>query len=142
MEGAFGMHRRERRPYVNLTSLIDVLFMLLIFFMLSSTFKNALGVDIVLPHADTAANQEGNPREIIVDAAGGLFFGTRKLSPEELKTELAAIVQAEPNAPLLLRADKHADFQDVLTVIDIARAVGGAQLIIPTSPDTEQTGPS
>lgn len=132
MEGAFGMHRRERRPYINLTSLIDILFMLLIFFMLSSTFKNYLGVDISLPRAETASDQKIPPHEIAVDAAGSIYFGAQKVSPAELKPLLAELIKTEPHAPLLLRADKHADFQDVLAVIDTVRGVGGAQLIIPT----------
>ena len=140
MPSVFGMQRRERRPYVNLTSLIDILFMLLIFFMLSSTFKNYMGVDIALPESSTATSQQQSTHEISIDAAGAIFFAAQQVTPQELKGKLQELAKREPKAPLLLRADKHADFQDVLTVIDITRESGGGQLIIPALPKDEATG--
>ncbi len=134
MDGPFGTKRRARRPAINLTSLIDILFMLLIFFMLSSTFRNQLGIDIALPKAATSANQENTGKEIAVDASGAIFFNETPVSPMQLREKLMELLKTEPGAALVLRADKNASFQNVLTVIDITREVGGGQLVIPTLP--------
>ncbi len=138
MDGPFGTNRRVRRPAINLTSLIDILFMLLIFFMLSSTFRNQLGIDIALPKAATSANQENTGKEIAVDASGAIFFNETPVSPAQLRGKLVELLKTEPGAALVLRADKNASFQNVLTVIDITREVGGGQLVIPTLPGEAQ----
>ncbi|GEM_PF-317032 len=135
MDGPFGTKRRVRRPTINLTSLIDILFMLLIFFMLSSTFRNQLGIDISLPKAVTAANQENMGKEITVDASGAIYFNSAPVTPTQLREKLVELLKMEPEAALVLRADKNTPFQNVLNVIDITREVGGGQLVIPTLPD-------
>lgn len=135
MDGPFGTKHRVRRPTINLTSLIDILFMLLIFFMLSSTFRNQLGIDIALPKAVTAANQENMGKEITVDASGAIYFNSALVTPMQLRERLVELLKIEPEAALVLRADKNTPFQNVLNVIDITREVGGGQLVIPTLPD-------
>ena len=75
MHGPFGSWRRKRRPNINITPLIDVMFLLLIFFMVSSTFRERLGIDIALPEAQSAREQELEPHEITVGPEGELFFG-------------------------------------------------------------------
>ncbi len=131
MSSAFG-GRSRRRPSINLTSLIDVMFLLLIFFMVSSTFREHLGIDITLPHADTAEEQRLDTHEITVTAKGELYFGEQRVDEDGLKKSIVALLTADPEAVLVLRADEGADFGRVLRAIDITRNAGGARLIIPT----------
>ncbi|HIJ66360.1 MAG TPA: biopolymer transporter ExbD [Candidatus Hydrogenedentes bacterium] len=132
MSSAFNMRRRRRKPAINITSLIDVMFLLLIFFMVSSTFRHQLGIDVQLPDADTAAMQEMRSHEIVVTERGEYYFGQRKVDEEELREAIVRALEPEPTASLVLRADERADFGKVIRAIDIARDVGGTQLIIPT----------
>jgi len=136
MDGVFGMRRRLRRPTINITSLIDVMFLLLIFFMVSSTFREQIGIDITLPVAATATEQQPAQQVITVRADGAILFGPDQAvtAPEQLRHALQELLAADPETVLLLRADEAAAFQDVITVIDIARSVGGSRLIIPTEP--------
>ena len=67
MSGTFNRPKHPRRPSINITSLIDVMFLLLIFFMVSSTFREDTGVDIRLPEAETASQQPMGAHEIVVD---------------------------------------------------------------------------
>jgi biopolymer transport protein ExbD len=134
MDRAFGAPRKTRRPIINITSLIDVMFLLLIFFMISSTFREHFGIDVSLPSADTAVSQEQNTHDITVSAQGGVFFGGDVVSVVELRAALADLLEKEPEASIVLRADEKAAFQDVIKVIDTARKVGGTQLVIPTEP--------
>jgi biopolymer transport protein ExbD len=134
VEGPFGVTRHRRRPTINITSLIDVMFLLLIFFMVSSTFKQDAAIDITLPQAESATQQELTSHEITVDAEGQAYLSGQPVNEEQLRTELHAILEADPEAPLVLRADDGADFGKVLRVIDIARSLEASNLVIPTVP--------
>ena len=70
MSGPFGTNPPRRRPLINITPLIDVMFLLLIFFMVSSTFRSEFGIDVALPTAQTAAAQERGKR-VLVPATPG-----------------------------------------------------------------------
>lgn len=131
MPNAFQPHRRRRRPYINITSLIDVMFLLVIFFSVSSTFQEPYGVDITLPAAESASPQEAAPRLIHVDQKGQLYLGDERVTGQELRAALRRIVEQNPEAPIVLRADANAPFAPVLRVIDLARQAGGKNLIIP-----------
>ncbi len=137
MMGPFNMRRPRRRPAINITSLIDVMFLLLIFFMVSSTFRHQFGVEVTLPSAETAIERETTPHEIVVSEEGDYFFGDRKLTETSLREAIVALFEQEPDAVLVLRADEKADFGKALRAIDIARAVGGKQVIIPTRYDAD-----
>ena len=134
MTGPFGVTRHRRRPTINITSLIDVMFLLLIFFMVSSTFKQDSAIDITLPQAESATAQDLATYEITVDAAGRAYLAGQPVDEAQLRADLEAILRADPNAPLVLRADDGADFGKVLRVIDIARSLKAANLVIPTDP--------
>jgi len=132
MQGAFNTPRQRRRPYINVINLVDVLFLLLIFFMISSTFRQQLGIDIALPEAATSTSQETKTHEIVVSRDGDLFFGDQKVDEAGLHAAVANLMEKDPKAELVLRADEAANFGRVIRAIDIAREVGGSKLIIPT----------
>ena len=132
MSGAFNSPRHKRKPSINITPLIDVMFLLLIFFMVSSTFKEYYGVDIELPEAESAQTQEEDSHEIVVDSEGAYYFQGEAVDEEELRAALTTLIESEPGATIVLRADRNADFGPVLRVIDIADSVGGGKLVIPT----------
>jgi len=132
MSSAFNAKRRRRKPAINITSLIDVMFLLLIFFMVSSTFRHQLGIDVELPEAETAAMQEMRHREIVVTRNGDYYFGQQLVDENGLRQAIGRLLDAEPEAALILRADQRADFGSVIRAIDIAREVGGTRLVVPT----------
>lgn len=132
MSGAFNARRSRRRPIINITSLIDVMFLLLIFFMVSSTFREQYGIDVDLPEAATASQQEAEPYEIVVTSQGEYFFGQQRVDANGLREAVKTLLAEQQDARLVLRADEEADFGQVVRAIDIAREVGGRQLIIPT----------
>ena len=137
MESGFQTRRRKRRPAINITPLIDVMFLLLIFFMVSSTFREDLGIDITLPKAKTAAEQDWGQYEVVVSRAGKLFFEGRPVDEARLRGAMAEALAENPDATFVLKADEQADFGKVLRAIDIAREVGGTRLIIPARPLVE-----
>lgn len=127
--------RGRRRPTINITSLIDVMFLLLIFFMVSSTFREHLGINVTLPHAETAIEQEIEPHEITVTEKGDFFFGQQRVDEAGLEESILELLRDNPDSVFVLRADENAEFGRVVRAIDIARNAGGARLIIPTRYD-------
>lgn len=133
MNQAFGRPRRPRRPSINLASLIDVMFLLLIFFMVSSVFRNSAGIDITLPTATTSAEQEDTPHEIFIEGDGSITFGEESgVAIEDLEGRMRALLEAEPEARMALSGDEEANLKHFIAVVDTARRVGGKQLIIRT----------
>ena len=132
MSQPFGSHRRRRRPTINLTSLIDVMFLLLIFFMVSSTFRQGFGLDISLPEAETAAESEVLPSEIAIDARGNYYFSGKPVDDAGLRKAISEQLKKDPASTLILKADAAAGFGRAVHAIDIARSVGGTKLVIPT----------
>lgn len=133
MSQAFGASSKRRKPSINITSLIDVMFLLLIFFMVSSTFREeSEALDITLPRAGSAAAQSLDYFEISVIADGTLYFEGEEAGEAELRAALESLVAADPEAKVVLRADAGADFGDAIRAIDIAREAGVVNLIIPT----------
>ena len=134
MSGPFGMRQRPRRPAINITPLIDVMFLLLIFFMVSATFRQFPGIDISLPVAATAEPQEQRGHTVYVTAAGALLLDNQEVTVPGLRLALAEILERQPDARLVLEAHGRAPFEAVVTAMDIAREVGGSRLIIATEP--------
>lgn len=142
MQGAFGAPRHKRRPSINITPLIDVMFLLLIFFMVSSTFKEQLGIDITLPQAGTSESRELSVHEIVIDADGAYFFHEEQVTLQQLRERIAAVLQEEPEAQLVLRADAGANTGAFVSAIDVVKDVGGEKLVIPTTlPELGATAP-
>ncbi len=132
MSGAFNTPKHKRKPTINITSLIDVMFLLLIFFMVSSTFKEEQAIEISLPQAESSVQHEVTPHEISVDREGEIYFEQIAVGEGELREALRALLATDPDVVLVLRADKEADFGSVVRVIDIARELNAGNLQIPT----------
>ncbi|RFF31502.1 ExbD/TolR family protein [Wenzhouxiangella sediminis] len=126
----------HEEPEINLTSLIDVVFLLLIFFMVSTTFERQALLRLDLPEASTA-EAETVPEivEFIVTDDGRLFVGDQELVDARQATVQAAIAQRfrdNPEAVLVVRADGEAPHRLVVRVLDSAAAEGIRRVSIAT----------
>lgn len=128
--------RRGETPDINLAPLIDVVFLLLIFFMVSTTFDRNSQLAIELPEA-TAPPQEQNPQsiEVAIDAGGRYYVNGVEL----INTQLSSVVQALRKAaagreqvPIVITADGKSPHQSVVTVMDAARRLGFVHLTFAT----------
>ncbi len=109
------------------------MFLLLIFFMVSSVFRNNAGIDITLPSASTATEQQEAPYKILIQESGAITFrDTPGISIEELESQMRELLAQEPDARIALSADGDARTEEFVAVLDLARRVGGKQLIIAT----------
>ena len=131
----FGLRQREE-PDVIITPLIDIVFLLLIFFMVSTTFQRDSALPIELPEAtsQTIVKQE-QPLEVVVDLAGSYFVDGTALADTNmftLKEALATAAKTRTNPQLMILADGKAPYQSVITIMDVARQLGLVNLSFPT----------
>lgn len=128
---------QDTEPEVNLTPLIDVVFLLLIFFMVTTSFIQDSELHIELPYASVAPQPEQTSGiRIAVNAEGRYFLNGQELintEPETLKQALRKITGEEANGPLVIRADAQASHQAVVTVLDVAGQLGYANIVIETA---------
>ena len=127
----------EDEPDINLTPLIDVVFLLLIFFMVSTTFEHQSRIQIELPEATAdATEQQDNTLEILIDAQGRYFIGDQQVINSELKTLKSAISKAVGNRgelPVTIRADANTPHQAVIRVLDASSQLGLTHISLATS---------
>ena len=129
-------HKKEEGIEVNLTPLIDVVFLLLIFFMVSSTFDRHAKLKVQLPQANAQAEQKlDDPIVLSVDSKGKYYIDDRQLVNEQIETIKAAlkkVVGDRSNVTVLLRADGRASHQDVVRAMDATSQLGITKLSIAT----------
>lgn len=129
--------RVKEDPTIDLTSLIDVVFLLLIFFMVSTTFERPAALKVDLPEAsEVAAQPEQTERlELVIDPGGRMFLNDRQIVDERAQTLKAALSQAagdRRDLPLILRADRETPHHYVVTAMDVAAQLGFKNLSIAT----------
>lgn len=125
----------------NVINLIDVLLLLLIFFMLSTTFTKTSRLTLTLPEA-SAAGAEQAPRgiEMVITAQGHFAINERALVNSELSTVVAALretAQGDTGQPLVITADANTPHQFVVRAMDAAGQLGFANLSLTTQQPTE-----
>ena len=132
--------RRTEEPDLNMTSLIDVVLLLLIFFMLSTKFIDEGRLQVRLPEAGVAPDAESQRESIVIEvtAEGAYRVNGRTLinnSPETLEAALGKLAQGNGAMPVTIRADARAMHQSVVTAMDVAGRLGYRQINIATVND-------
>jgi len=135
--------KRKDSPDVNLTPLIDVVFLLLIFFMVSTTFKKETAIKIDLPEATAKpVTSKKEKFELVVDSRGRYFLNKKQLVNQDLKTVkqvLSKNLGRHSKRPVIIRADSKAPHGSVVTIMDAARQLGILNLSIAiTQPKEDQ----
>ena len=132
-------------PEVNLTSLIDVVLLLLVFFMVSTTFIDEARIRIDLPQASVEAqrNTARDPIEISVTAEGGYRVNGKSLINTSAKTLAAAVSRVageRRDMPITIRADARAMHQSVVTALDVVGRLGFRTVNIATVDEAAAQG--
>jgi len=128
--------RRPEDPELNLTSLIDVVLLLVIFFMVSTTFVQDARLRIELPQAGSATIERSvNPIIVTITAQGSYRVNEQALVNNLRETLARALRQAGSGSagqPVTIRADARATHQSVVTAMDVAARLGFTQVNIAT----------
>jgi biopolymer transport protein ExbD len=129
--------RSDERVDINLTPLIDVVFLLLIFFMVTTTFDRHAKLKVELPEASAKMQQQQQEKPVVlaIDAKGNYFIDDRQLvntKLETLKIALQKSVADKKDVSLVLRADASTPHQAVVRAMDAASQLGLTRLSIAT----------
>jgi biopolymer transport protein ExbD len=133
--------RPRDEPEINLTSLIDVVLLLLVFFMVSTSFIKATEIRLQLPRAEAVPREEPAVEiEIMVSTAGDYFVDGQELvnrRPETLQRALEQVAGDRRELPVTIRADGRASHQSVVTAMDIVGRLGFTRIVIATVSEPE-----
>jgi biopolymer transport protein ExbD len=127
------LRKSSEEPRIDLTPMVDVVFLLLIFFMISTTFVESPGISIKLPEA-SSQSIEREPKEfkIYLSREGDIYYLDRKISISDYKKLLAEHQSNADNTTILLLADQESRHGKVVTLMDLARDAGFVKLAIAT----------
>lgn len=127
----FKRHVEFKKGQLDIAPLIDVVFLLLIFFMLTSSYIFQPGIKINLPKAVTSEVIQEKNLVVTVNAKNEIYLNNRAVSLKELKKNLKEA--ADKNRPLLIKADRQASLGRVVEIWDFCREVGLTQVNIATN---------
>ncbi|MCP4896996.1 MAG: biopolymer transporter ExbD [bacterium] len=135
--------RGKSRPEIQMSPLIDVVFLLLIFYAVTTQFVTDERLKLKLPEAQTAEStgqgREDAPPVVKVAVDGTVWINDELVPEEQLEQRIKALVEKSPEGAVILQGDKEADYGVVVHVLDLARLVGAKsiQMSAQRPPDTE-----
>lgn len=139
-------HRADDEPHIDLVPLIDVILVLIIFFVVTTTFDARSVMKLQLPQAQGEASQAASKAlSILVNADGRYFVQDRealRTDVESLKRTITEVGGTDTDRPVLLRADARTPHQSVVTALDALGQLGYRRISIATSPRREDAGNS
>ena len=133
--------RDRRRPDVQMAPLIDVIFLLLIFYAVTTQFVTDERLKLKLPEARTAEQvgkgREEAPPEVLVASDGTVWIDQQQVPLDELEARIRTLVERSPDKQIILKGDQVADYGVVVKVLDTARSVGatGVQMSAERPPE-------
>ncbi|HEC23285.1 MAG TPA: biopolymer transporter ExbD [Chloroflexi bacterium] len=130
-----GRHQLQQKTAaeVNLTPMIDMVFILLIFFIVSTTFVKETGVDVERPEAKTAVTQK-NSILISVTEDGEVWIDNRQVDIRSIRAHVERLLAESPESAVVVIADKAAHTGDVVVVMDQARLAGVSHIALAAQP--------
>lgn len=132
--------RKEEVDEVNITPLIDIVFLLLIFFMISTTFKQEFEVGIELPKAGSENKLVEKILEISIDKQGNYFLNGQKLintQSSTIKQALQKLAKGNYKLPVVISADGQTPHQAVIRAMDATKQLGFSRLTFATQQESD-----
>jgi biopolymer transport protein ExbD len=134
--------RGGRKPEVQMSPLIDVIFLLLIFYAVTTQFVSDERLKLRLPEAETAEsvgiNKEEKPPEVKVATDGTVFIDDQPVPDSELEKRIKQLVDRAPEEGIILKGDQGADYGVVVRVLDLARKAGAKGIQMSADRPAEQ----
>jgi biopolymer transport protein ExbD len=116
------------------SSLTDIVLLLLIFFLLTSSFVAQPGLRVQLPRAEAAETLDEQRVTITLTEKGDLYLNNKTVTLQSLGQHLAAALKKTTDQVVVINADRTVSLQSTVQVIDIAKTVGATRFMIATEP--------
>jgi len=133
---------RQHKPEIQMSALIDIVFLLLLFYAVTTTFVTDERLKLKLPEAKTAedagVSRDERPPEVKIAADGTIWIDDRLVPESELENRIRQLVERAPDDGIILKGDKDADYGVVVHVLDVARSVGAKGIQMSAERPVEQ----
>jgi len=135
----FKGHQRRDEVSLDMTPLIDVVFLLLIFFMLTASFTQAQRLKVELPKTEQGESSQDQSKDwtIEIDAQGSYALNGEALAPEQLESRLRELPERTEETVVLIRADAKTEHQAVVQALGAAKAAGLLHIGLATDPSSQ-----
>ncbi len=125
-------YKRFVKPIINIAPMIDVLFLLLIFFMVTSTFVEQPNIKLDLPSTKYSKTSKIDKLQLVITRYGKIFLQNEMVAIVDLEDVLRDLVPQLENKTLVLKADKDVPYGTVIKIMDAAKGAGLEKIVAPT----------
>ena len=129
-QGAFG--HQEESEEINLTPMLDVVFIMLIFFIVTATFIKEAGIQVDRPDTVTAESQEDASILIAISAGDEIWIDKQERDPRDVRVVIERLHSENPKGSIVIQADKESSNEMLIVVLEAAKAVGVTNVAIAT----------
>ena len=116
----------------NFSSLTDIVMLLLIFFLLTSSFVTTRGLDVVLPKADNSTATQDQRVLVSINDSGAITVNDQAATIETVPALVRTALQSDSTRPVVVRADQSIQLKDIVNVLDAVRGAGARRFFIAT----------
>ena len=117
-------HSKHEEAQIDLTSMLDIVFIMLIFFIVTSSFVRESGVEVNRPQASNVVSQKDAGIFVAITSANDIYIDKRLIDVERVQATLEHLLLEQPEASLVIQADEHAYNGTVVKVMDAAKGAG------------------
>ncbi|RTZ16772.1 biopolymer transporter ExbD [Vibrio aquaticus] len=117
-------HSKQDEAQIDLTSMLDIVFIMLIFFIVTSSFVRESGVEVNRPTASNVVSQKEAGIFVAVTSSNDIYIDKRMVDVERVQATLEHLLLDKPDASLVIQADEHAYSGTVVKVMDAAKGAG------------------
>jgi len=117
-------HHKQEEAQVDMTSMLDIVFIMLIFFIVTSSFVRESGVEVNRPTASNVVSQKEADIFVAITSANDIYIDKRMVDVERVEATLEHLMLDKPDASLVIQADEHAYSGTVVKVMDAAKGAG------------------
>ncbi len=125
--------RARIHSHLDIAPLIDIVFLLLVFFMLTSTFMVPEAIELELPESNSAQVSDITPIVVSLNPAGQLALNGEHIELKQLREAIEPLIKQNADVPITLKSDASTQVQQLLQVMDEIRAAGGTDVAIATT---------
>ena len=117
-------YKEEEENEINITPMLDVVFIMLIFFIVTASFVKEAGIDVNRPDAQTAVAQEKANILIAITETGEIWIDRRRVDPRAVRANIERLHAENPQGTVVIQADKKSTTEILIQVMDSARQAG------------------
>ena len=124
--------RTDDESDLNITPMLDVVFIMLIFFIVTATFIKQAGVDVLRPEASTWQQKPTVSVLVAISENGEIWIDKKRVDAAAVRAQIERLHAENPKGGLVIQADRHAKYEQLKTVLDAARAANLTEVAVAT----------